>query len=189
LAIIGWTVIMFKTGGTLNEYSGILPDHIAVVGNPSGNVNIVEFFDYRCGYCRNMPSTLDKIMEENRQVKITLVEYPIFGGSSTLAAKSALAVHKLDPSKYYDYHKELLAYNGEIDEDAIKDLAGDAGLSGYKVLAEIKKPEYDTMLAENEKIARAFGVRGTPHFVVNGETVRGAISYEDLKEKIEEKSK
>lgn len=162
------------------------PSHSAVLGNPKGKIQVIEFYDYRCGYCKKMVSVIQKITTKHKDVQYVLIEYPIFGGGSVDMAKMAMAVNSLDPSKEFEIHQALMAHKGKFTGDSIRKISEEIGLKFATVSKEMTKSKYDKYIEDNTKFAKDRGVRGTPHLVINGNDVRGAISYDSLDEYITE---
>ena len=158
----------------------IVPKHAPTIGNSRGTLQIVEFFDYRCGYCKKMVPTLEEVIKKHRDVKVVLIELPIFGGASVEMAKSALAVKNLKSYKYFDYHKALMKHRGKFNNDSIKKIAAKLGINGDQIIQEMNKDKYDKYLRDNLKLSETRRVRGTPHIVLDGNDIRGAIDFDDL---------
>lgn len=158
------------------------------VGNKDAEHVLVEFFDYSCGYCRRVLPDIEKLIETNKNVKVVFKEFPILGDSSLLASKAALAVHSVEPERYFDFHKALMTtrVNGK---EAIIDLAKKLGINSAKMQQKMQDPELDTTIANNRKLASEISVRGTPAFVINGKLVPGAIDYEMMVEKLSSNDK
>ena len=177
-------ILLFSS--VANAGSINVPKHAPKIGNLSGNIQIVEFFDYRCGYCKKVLPTLEKIEKKHRDVQVVLIEYPIFGEASANMAKSALAVKSINSRKYFDYHKELMFHRGKFSDDVIKKISKKVGIDGEKVIKEMTKSKYDRYLKDNAKLAKTRHVRGTPHLVVDGVDIRGAVSFDDLDDYIKQ---
>jgi len=154
-------------------------------GNPKGDVTIVEFFDYHCGYCKQQFKTLNTLLETDKNLKIAFKEFPIFGDNSELGARAALAVNRVNPDKYFTYHGELMKMSGNFSEEALLKAAADLGLDREKVKAEMNGEDVKKQLAEMRALGHDLGLSGTPALVINKELIPGALSVEDLKAKIE----
>lgn len=142
-------------------------------GNPEGDVVIVEFFDYRCGYCRRSAADLFALIEADPDVKVVFKEFPILGSASQLAARAALASR--DQGLYYQFHQALMSADIGFSEAEIMDVAGSVGLDTERLKADMQAPEVDAYLARIHQLARDLGVRGTPAFVIDGELFPGAL--------------
>jgi len=154
-----------------------------VAGNPKGNTSLVEFFDYRCPYCKQVEPSLDALLEEDRQLRFVYKEFPVLGPESVSAARAALAARKQD--KYNVMHHALMALKGNIDEAALFRVASSVGLDVERLKRDMAAPDIDRMLKANIALAGALDIRGTPGFVIGNEIVPGAISLEALKHLID----
>ena len=154
-----------------------------VAGNPKGNTSLVEFFDYRCPYCKQVEPSLDALLEEDRQLRFVYKEFPVLGPESVSAARAALAARKQD--KYNVMHHALMALKGNIDEAALFRVASSVGLDVDRLKRDMAAPDIDRMLKANIALAGALDIRGTPGFVIGNEIVPGAISLEALKHLID----
>lgn len=149
-----------------------------VGGNPQGDVAIVEFFDYRCPYCKAVAPDLDKALAQDGKVKLVYKEFPILGPVSVTASKAALAAEM--QGKYVPFHQKLIGYKGTLDDATIYKLAGDVGLDVTKLKADMAKPEIQAIIDKNAKLADKLNVQGTPGFVVGQEMIPGAASVDEL---------
>jgi protein-disulfide isomerase len=154
-----------------------------VAGNPQGNASLVEFFDYRCPYCKQVEPSLEALLTADRQLRFVYKEYPVLGPESVTAAKAALASRKQD--KYDEMHRTLMALKGQIDDAAVFRVAGSVGLDIERLKRDMAAPDIDRMLKANSNLATALDIRGTPGFVIGNEIVPGAISLEALKQLID----
>jgi protein-disulfide isomerase len=150
-----------------------------VAGNPQGNASLVEFFDYRCPYCKQVEPALEALLVGDRQLRFVYKEFPVLGPESVSAARAALAARKQD--KYDAMHHALMALKGQIDDAALFRVAGSVGLDVERLKRDMAAPDIDRMLKANINLAGALDIRGTPGFVIGNEIVPGAISLEALK--------
>jgi protein-disulfide isomerase len=150
-----------------------------VIGNPKGDVTLVEFFDYNCGYCKALfPSLLDTVKSDGK-IRVVLKEFPILGPSSLTASKAALASVK--QGKYSDFHIALMSHKGSLSDDTIMQIAKDTGLNVDRLQADMKADEVEKVIDKNRKLAEDLDVNGTPALVIAGTLVPGAISKDELK--------
>ena len=154
-----------------------------VLGNPKGDVALVEFFDYRCPYCKQVEPSLEALLGEDRQLRLVLKEFPVLGPESVTAARAALAARK--QGKYDALHRALMALKGQIDETTVLNSAAAVGLDVGQLKRDMAAPEIDAQLQKNSKLADALDIHGTPGFVVGDEIVPGAIGLNELKQLIE----
>ena len=161
--------------------------HQVVLGNPKGNVTMVEFFDYNCGYCkRALPDMVD-LLKTDPDLKFVLKEFPVLGEGSVQAAQVAAAVRMQDKSggkKYLDFHQKLLGGRGPADKARALAAAKDAGLDTARIEKDLESPEVKATIEENFKLAEAMGMNGTPSYVIGKQVVIGAVGLDGLKEKI-----
>ncbi len=155
--------------------------HDIVVGNPDGNVTVVEFFDYNCGYCKRSMADVLRMTEEDKDVRIVLKEFPILSEGSVIAAHAALAARKQD--KYWELHLALMGAQGSIDGlEKVLEVAKEAGLDVEKLQAdmEAERAAHDKIIDETRNLAQELGINGTPAFIIDNQLVPGAAPYEQL---------
>jgi len=156
------------------------------LGNKSGDVTFVEFFDYNCGYCKRAMTDMMDLMKADPKLKVVLKEFPVLSEGSVEAAKVAVAVRMQDPggAKYLDFHQRLLGGRGPADKARALAAAKDAGLDVARLEKDMASPEARATIDENFKLAESMGMNGTPSYVIGKQVVVGAIGVEGLKEKI-----
>ena len=150
-----------------------------VAGNPIGDVTLVEFFDYHCPYCKAVAEPLAQLLQEDKDVRLVLKEFPILGEDSRLAAKAALAA--VAQGKYWEFHQALLEHRGTFDMDTIKAIAGKVGLDAKRLEADMGSNKLEPMITTNRKLADALDISATPTFVIDGQVVEGAVPLDQLK--------
>lgn len=153
-----------------------------VLGNPNGDVTVVEFFDYRCPYCKSVAGSFVELFEKDGNVRFVLKEFPILGPESEYAAKAALAAEK--QGKYRDLHLALMAFKGKLTNPDVLRLATDVGLDVARLQMDMDGPEIAAALKRNYDLGEAIGIRGTPAFIVGDDFIPGAISAEDMQQRI-----
>jgi protein-disulfide isomerase len=153
-----------------------------IAGNPKGNVTIVEFFDYRCPYCKQVEPALEALLKEDRELRIVYKELPILGKDSVYATRVALAARK--QGTYDKFHAAMMAAKGQIDEKAVLQVAGDSGLDIERIKSDMVSAEIDDIIKRNYELAQALEIHGTPAFVIGDELVAGAIDIDTMKRKI-----
>jgi protein-disulfide isomerase len=154
-----------------------------IAGNPRGDVSLVEFFDYRCPYCKQVEPALEALLHEDRQLRFVYKEFPVLGLDSVTAARAALAARK--QGKYDAMHRALMTMKGQISEVAVYQAAGTAGIDVERLKHDMATPEIDRILKANSNLADALDIRGTPGFVIGNEIIPGAVSLETLKDLID----
>jgi protein-disulfide isomerase len=150
-----------------------------VGGNPKGDVSLVEFFDYRCPYCKQVEPALEALLGQDKQLRFVYKEFPVLGADSITASRAALAAWK--QGKYDALHRALMSTKGQLDEATVLKVAQSAGLDGERLKRDMAAPEIDRALKANLQLAEALDIRGTPGFVIGEEIVPGAVDLETLK--------
>jgi protein-disulfide isomerase len=154
------------------------------IGNEKGDVTVVEFFDYNCGYCKHALPEIQALIESDKNVKVILKDLPILGPSSETAAKWALAAHK--QGKYFAYHTKLMQNTGKISDDLLEKFAKDLGLDVAKMKADIEGTEILLQLEKDRSLASDLGIGGTPAFLIGNHLIPGAATLDVMKQKIAE---
>jgi protein-disulfide isomerase len=157
-----------------------------VVGNAQGDVTLVEFFDYNCGYCKRALTDLTDLMKDDSKLRVVLKEFPVLGPGSQEAAQVAIAARMQDKSgkKYFDFHQRLLSGRGQADRARALAAAKEAGFDMAKLERDMASPEVKATIEENMKLAEQLGLNGTPSYVVGSDVVVGAVGLEALKGKV-----
>jgi protein-disulfide isomerase len=153
-----------------------------VLGNPKGDVTLVEFFDYRCPYCKAVSTGLFDTIKSDGNVRLVMKEFPILGAESEYAAKAALAANR--QGKYGEFHQAMMTFKGKVTIDDVKRIASEVGVDTAKMESDMVAPEIASMIQRNYDLAQALGITGTPSFVISDELIPGAISMEELKKRI-----
>jgi protein-disulfide isomerase len=151
-----------------------------VAGNPDGAVTVVEFFDYRCPYCKAVAKDMIETLEAEGDVRIVFKEFPILGPDSQTAAKAALAADR--QGKYLPFHQALMDHKGTLDRDAILDIAEGVGLDLELLEVDMESPEVATIIARTLALAEALDIGGTPAFIIGDALVPGAVDMKTLKD-------
>ncbi|MBI1205793.1 MAG: thioredoxin domain-containing protein [Azospirillum sp.] len=153
-----------------------------VGGNPNGDVTLVEFFDYQCGYCKSVFPTLVKLIGEDSKLRFVYKEFPILSPASRTAAKAALAARA--QGKYVVFHNALMAYRGQLSDEVVKRLAGSVGLDVARLERDMESAAVDAQITANHELASALDINGTPGFVIGGHVIPGAVDMDSLKKLI-----
>jgi protein-disulfide isomerase len=151
-------------------------------GPADADVTIVEFTDYRCGYCKAAHPLTRELLESDGRVRLIVKEFPILGPESLFAARAAMAAAALDPAAYGRLNDAMMRFRGKLDEAAVMRLAAEAGLEAAALKAGMADPAIEARLARTRALAEALGVNGTPAFVVGDQVVRGFVEAEKLRE-------
>lgn len=154
-----------------------------VIGNPSGDVVVVEFFDYNCGYCRKATQDIFDLVKSDGNIKYVLKEFPIFGEDSEFAAKAALA--SVRQGKYDQFHYAMMTAGIKIDKAAVLAIAKQVGLDVAQLEADMQDPIFQQVLDDNYKMAEALQIDGTPAFLFGTEFYPGWLPREEMEKMIE----
>ena len=161
--------------------------HQVTLGNPDGDVTLVEFFDYSCGYCKRALPDLLALLKDDPKLKIVLKEFPILGPGSLDAARVAVAVRMQDPGgqKYIAFHQELLGNPGPASREKAFAAARDQGLDMARLEQDFASDEVNATLKEDIQLASAVGITGTPGYVIGKDVIPGAVGIAALKRQID----
>ncbi len=158
--------------------------NLAFAGNPDGDVTVVEFFDFNCGYCKKAFEEVQSLLKDDKNVKVVFYDMPILGPSSLEMSKWALAAKK--QGKYFEFHKDLMTHVGEKSEATLKEIADKAGLDVEKLMKDKASPEIEAELQTHLQMAQTLGIQGTPGFLINEKIYRGYIPYDAMQQSIKE---
>jgi len=147
-----------------NELDGI-------AGNPKGDVTIVEFMDYNCGWCRKSIKEMQSVVTKDKNVRVVLKEFPIFGEGSEYAARAAMASVK--QGKYWAFHQALFAQKGQVDATVTDAVAKSVGLDVTKMKEDMKSPDIDANINKTRELADQLQFTGTPGFIVGDQVFPG----------------
>lgn len=153
-----------------------------VLGNPKGDVTIIEFFDYRCPYCKQVAPALQTLLSEDKNLRVVFKEFPILGADSKYAARAALASAK--QGKYQAFHTALMKNKGQLTDETVINLAQSVGIDTARLKADIMSNDIDGVLMHNSELAQALNIRGTPAFIVGKEILAGAADLDTLRKTI-----
>jgi protein-disulfide isomerase len=158
----------------------------AVVGNPDGDVTLVEFFDYNCGYCKQSLASVSKLIESDPKLRVVLKDFPVLGLDSVDAAHVATAARmQFAPAKFWDFHKKLLSTRGHIGKAQALAAAKETGADMDRLEKDANSPETQAALKEVATLAEQLKFDGTPSWVIGKEAVVGGVPYAQLKAKID----
>ena len=148
------------------------------LGNLSGDVTVVEFFDYNCPYCRKAGKTIQALLASDENVRVIYREWPILGEASVYAARAALAART--QGKYEELHWALMNGEGRATEASILKIARDLGLDITKLKLDMNSPAVEAHIAQSSALARNLGFTGTPAFIVGDRTAPGMLSVDEI---------
>ncbi len=149
-------------------------DHDWVGGNPEGDVTLVEFMDYRCGYCRKAYDEVDALIKTDGNIRFVVKEFPILGEASTLSAQFAIALRQLHGDEAYaKAHDALMTLRGEPTPETLARLATDFGFDPQPIMDRMKSPDVQAVIDANYALAEKMEITGTPAFVLKDMVMRG----------------
>lgn len=157
-----------------------------VLGNPKGDVTLVEFFDYNCTYCKRAHADMKQLLASDKNLRVVLKEFPVLGEGSAEAANVAVAVNMVAPDKYWTFHDALLTERGQVNGAKALAVAEEIGIDKVKLAQAMKSDEAKATIAEVYDLASKLALTGTPSYVTPKEVVVGAVGFDALKEKIGE---
>jgi len=156
------------------------------LGNAQGDVTVVEFFDYNCGYCKRAMADMLDLLQNDAKLKFVLKEFPVLGEGSVQAAQVAAAARMQDKGgkKYLEFHQKLLGGRGTADKTRALAVAKEVGFDMARIEKDMTSDEVKAQLEESFKLAEALGLNGTPSYVVGSDVLVGAVGLNTLKEKV-----
>lgn len=149
-----------------------------VFGNPDGDVTVVEFFDYHCGYCKKNFDSLMSAVSTDKNLRLILKEFPVLGENSVVASKAALASQR--QGKYVEFHQALMSASGKLTSDRIDAIAKSVGLDVAQMHRDMDDPVIAALIDHNRDLAHELGINGTPSFVINDKLFYGYLDPETL---------
>ena len=158
-----------------------------VLGNPKGDVTLVEFFDYRCPYCKAMADQIADVVKSDGKTKLVMKEFPVLGPESVTAARAALAAR--EQKKYDEFHHALMRLKEPLTDKVLMKTAAEVGLNVDKLKKDMDDQKIDTILKNNLKLAHDLNIDATPTFIVGDQIVPGAVPAQGLKQLIEQTRK
>jgi protein-disulfide isomerase len=154
-----------------------------VLGNPDGDVTLVEFFDYNCGYCRAAVPDMATLLAEDPNLRIVLKEFPILSNESIDAARIAVLVGEADVD-YWAFHEALFTSRSQVDKQVALTAAEELGLSPVALELDMGTEGVSETIQTSYEIARALNITGTPTYIIGNEIIPGAIGLDELKTRI-----
>ncbi len=158
-----------------------------VGGNPDGDVTVVEFMDYRCGYCRRAFPEVAELVESDGNIRFVVKEFPILGEQSVLASRFAIATQRVAGDDAYEtVHEALMGQRAEVTETSLEALAQENGLDWAAIWDEMSAPEVAQRIGDVHRLGSAMGIQGTPSFVIGDQMVRGYVPLEEMRAMVED---
>lgn len=171
-----------------SHHDAIFDDGFSHVGgNPDGDVTVVEFLDYQCGFCRRAHPEVQELLERDGNIRLITKEFPILGPGSELASRAAIATLIAEgPEAYRELGNALMTREGQITDASLDAILEEAGIDAEAVRAEMDSEEVSRRIAETHILARALGIEGTPTFVIGDRMVRGYLPLEEMENVVEQ---
>jgi protein-disulfide isomerase len=150
-------------------------------GNKEGDVTMVAFIDYNCGYCRKSEPDIEKLLSEDTNLKFVMKDFPILGEFSVEKSKASIAIARIAPEKWYAFYKDMNHANTQTVEQVIELAQSKHGIDPIRLKNEMESKETQDKLSENRSLGEQLSISGTPVFIVNGNMIRGAAGYDAFK--------
>jgi protein-disulfide isomerase len=162
------------------------PATSVILGNPQGDVTIVEFMDYNCGFCKRAMEDIRTLAKEDSKLRIVLKDFPILGPDSVEASRVAVAAkNQLQGAKYFEFHNKLMGAKGRINGAKALEVAKDSGADVERLRKEMEAPATRAAIEDTVALGDRLGLTGTPAFILGDEVVFGAVGAAVLKQKID----
>jgi len=158
------------------------PDHV-ILGNPNGDVTLVEMFDYNCHFCREALPDLATLIAEDPNLKVVLKEFPILSDESIDAARIGVLVSEADVD-YWSFHQKLFTSRGQVSLKTALDAAKDLGLNPVELQLEAMTPRVSAIIEKSYALARQLNISGTPTYIIGDEIIPGMVGLDGLRQRI-----
>lgn len=155
-----------------------------IFGNPNGDIAIVEFFDYNCGYCKRAMADMEEVVRRDDNVKFILKELPVLGEQSTEAARISIAVSRIAPDKAVEFHTRLLGASGRAGRASAMAVAANLDIALEDIEQELQANDLMDPVRLSYQLAQALGINGTPSYVIGKEPIYGAVGVEQLLQRV-----
>ena len=175
-----------RTQAAIADNRAVLLSHemSPVSGNPDGDVTLVEFFDYACGYCKRSLSVMMNLLKGDPQLRIVWKEFPVLGPVSRIAARASTAAAR--QGRYLEFHEAVMGTGDGLSEESLLAIAERVGLDVERLQRDMADPAIEAYLEETRQLARELGIDGTPAFLIGDTLVPGAVGEARLKQLIAE---
>ena len=157
-----------------------------VGGNPDGDVTVVEFLDYRCGYCKRAHPEVKELIESDGNIRLIVKEFPILGPESELAARYAIATKMIAGDEAYALiNDKLMTWSGPVNDGALGRIAGGTGIDHDAIMVQMQSDEVSEIIATNRALAQRLQIQGTPSFIMGDAFVRGYAELSQMRSMVE----
>ncbi len=161
-----------------------------VGGNPDGDITLVEFTDYRCGYCRKAVADVEKLLKTDGNIRFIIKEFPILGEASVVSSRFAIAVRMLHgDAAYKGAHDALISHKGGVNDASLTKIAKALDLDAGPILKKMKADEVTQVIARNHALAGRLQISGTPTFVLGDRMLRGYVPFDAMAQLVAEARK
>src|SRR6056297_466957 len=158
-------------------------DHSWTGGNPEGDITLVEFMDYKCGYCKRAFPEVESLVEADGNIRVVVKEFPILGEQSLLASQFAIATLQIAGDEAYkQVHDALMTFQGDISEPALRRVAEGFGFDAEAIVTHMDSEEVGQVIAANHALGQRMSITGTPTFVMNDQMLRGYVPLDVMQE-------
>lgn len=162
-------------------------DYSYVGGNPDGDITVVEFLDYKCGYCKKAHPEVTALINGDGNIRYIVKEFPILGDQSMLAARFAIStLNNLGAEAYEKVHDALMVQRGDISEASLKRVAADLDLDPEVILAGMDSDDVNNVIAANHALAQRMQISGTPSFIMGDQMLRGYVPLDGMLQIVDE---
>ncbi len=175
-------------GQLLVEYEGAIFDDgwSYVGGNPDGDVTIVEFLDYRCGFCKRAFPAVEELISTDGNIKLIVKEFPILGPASELGSRYAIATKRVAGDEAYkSVHDTMMEMRGDLSEAILAKISDDLVLDHDAITAEMRSDEVSMVISTNRELASRLEIQGTPSFIMGDTIVRGFLELQQMRDVVE----
>lgn len=160
--------------------------HQVVVGNPKGTIDLVEFYDYNCGFCKRALTDLTSLIKNNPDLRVILKEFPVLSQGSVEAAQVAGAVKlQLQPDRFWAFHQKLMGSRGQVGRAQALAVAKEFNVDMARLTKDIEGADVKAGISETMQLGEALGINGTPSYVIGKDIVVGAVGQEALQARID----
>ena len=154
-----------------------------VGGNPDGDITLVEFLDYRCGYCKRAHPEVAQLLAADGNIRLIVKEFPILGEQSTMSSKFAIAVRQIEgPEAYKLVSDYLMGFRGNVVEESLRNYANSVNMDADAIIDRMNSEEVAAEIAANHRLAQQLQISGTPSFVLDGEMIRGYVPLDTMQQ-------
>lgn len=171
-----------------DNHDAIFDDGFSHVGgNPEGDITLVEFLDYRCGYCRKAHAEVHELIKSDGNIRYITKEFPILGAESLASSQFAIAVRQVAGDEaYVNANNTLIAFNGQVNDTSLRRMAEALGVDADAVMDRMDSPEVAKVISDTRDLARTLKINGTPTFVLEDVMLRGYLPLDSMRQIVDE---